>query len=85
MSAIRSFLRLKEFLKEHKRYYIIGILALLVTNSAQLVIPKLMGRFTDLIATGEFTRRDLIIFIGAMIGLSIVVAAFRCEVPIIWI
>ncbi len=36
-----------------------------------------MGRFTDLIATGEFTRRDLIIFIGAMIGLSIVVAAFR--------
>ncbi len=77
MSAIRSFLRLREFLKEHKRFYIIGILALLVTNSAQLVIPKLMGRFTDLIATGEFTRRDLVIFIGAMIGLSIVVAAFR--------
>lgn len=77
MVAIRSFLRMKDFLKEHKGYYIVGILALLVTNSAQLVIPKLMGRFTDLIATGEFTRRDLVLFIGAMIGLSILVAAFR--------
>ena len=79
MSAIRSFLRLKDFLKEHKYYYIFGILALLVTNSLQLIIPRLMGRFTDQIATGQFTRGDLVFFIGAMVGLSVLVAFFRYQ------
>lgn len=77
MNIIRSFLRLKDFLSEHKRYYILGIGALLLTNLAQLVIPKMMGNLTNLIASGSFSRGDLIRFIMGFVGLSLVIAFFR--------
>lgn len=77
MNTIRSFLRLKEFLSKHKRYYILGIGALLLTNLAQLFIPKLMGNLTNLIASGEFSRGDLWSFIISFIALSIGTATFR--------
>lgn len=77
MSNIRSFLRLKDFFKEHKRYYFLGIFALIIVNSAQLVIPKLMGNLTNQIADGVVTRKGLLIFIGMFIGLSLITAGFR--------
>lgn len=77
MVTIRSFLRLKDFFAEHKRYYFFGIASLIIVNSAQLVIPKMMGSFTNLIATGEFTQQDLLRFLGAFIGLSLFIAGFR--------
>jgi ATP-binding cassette subfamily B protein len=77
VSIIRGFLRLKDFFQEHKRFYFYGIVSLIVVNSAQLIIPKLMGNFTDLIATGEFTQGDLLRLLGLFIGLSIFIAGFR--------
>ncbi len=68
---------MKEFLSEHKRYYILGIGALLLTNLAQLFIPKLLGNLTNLVASGEFSRSDLLRFIISFIALSICIAAFR--------
>lgn len=58
-STIISFVRLKEFFKVHKRYYIVGVFALIVVNSAQLVMPKMLGNLTDLIAEGNFARGNL--------------------------
>lgn len=77
MNIIRSFLRLKDFLSQHKRYYILGIGALLLTNLAQLVIPKMLGNLTNLVASGEFSRGDLLRFILGFIGLSVGIAVFR--------
>lgn len=77
MNIIRSFLRLKDFLSQHKRYYILGIGALLLTNLAQLVIPKMLGNLTNLVASGEFSRGDLLRFILGFIGLSAGIAVFR--------
>lgn len=76
-NIISSFLRLKDFVREHKRYYVFGILALIVVNSAQLVIPKMMGHFTNQIAQGEFSKGELLRFMGFFIGLSIFIAVFR--------
>lgn len=77
MRNIKSFLRLKNFFAEHKRYYFFGILALLVVNSVQLVLPKLMGHFTNLIAEGNFTGGELLRFSGIFVGLSLFIAGFR--------
>lgn len=77
MSVIKSFFRLKEFIVAHRRYYIFGILALIIVNSGQLMIPKMMGNFTNLIAQGEFNRTELLRFIGLFIGISVFIAAFR--------
>ena len=76
-NTIRSFFRLKGFFQEHKRYYALGIAALLLVNSAQLVIPKLMGNFTNLIAEGHVARKELFVFLGLFIGLSLIIAGFR--------
>lgn len=77
MNIIKSFLRLKDFFSTHKRYYFLGIGALIVVNSAQLVIPKMMGYLTDLIAEGDFSRGELLRFIALFIGLSLLIAFFR--------
>ncbi len=77
MKTIRSFLRLKEFILEHKRFYLLGIGALMMTNIAQLIIPKMLGSLTNLVASGDFTRGDLLGFIAMFVGLSILIAVFR--------
>ncbi len=77
MSIIKGFFRLKEFFAEHKRYYFLGILSLIAVNSGQLVIPKLMGHFTNIIASGKAERGDLVFFITFFIGISLVISLFR--------
>ena len=54
-----------------------GIGALLMTNIAQLIIPKMLGNLTNVVASGDFTRGDLLVFMGKFIGLSVGIAVFR--------
>ena len=54
-----------------------GILALIVVNSAQLVMPKMTGQLTDMIAEGTFTRAELGRFCLFLVGLAVVIAVFR--------
>lgn len=76
-SNITGFIRLREFFRAHKRYYITGIAALILVNSAQLVMPKMIGKLTDLIADGEFRRADLVRFSLLFIGLAVLIAILR--------
>jgi len=55
----------------------VGILALIVVNSAQLVMPKMTGQLTDMIAEGTFTRAELGRFCLFLVGLAVVIAVFR--------
>lgn len=48
-----------------------------MVNSAQLVIPKMIGNLTDVIAGGDFSRGDIFSFLWRFVGLSVVVAAGR--------
>ncbi|HHT42033.1 MAG TPA: ABC transporter ATP-binding protein [Firmicutes bacterium] len=72
-----SFLKLKEFFLTHKRYYIAGVSSLIVVNTAQLVMPKMIGNLTDLIASGDFVRGDLVRFVLLFLGLALLIAVFR--------
>jgi ATP-binding cassette subfamily B multidrug efflux pump len=70
-------LKLKEFFLTHKRYYIAGVSSLIVVNTAQLVMPKMIGNLTDLIASGDFVRGDLVRFVLLFLGLALLIAVFR--------
>lgn len=61
----------------HKRYYIAGVSSLIVVNTAQLVMPKMIGNLTDLIASGDFVRGDLVSFVLLFLGLALLIAVFR--------
>jgi len=58
----------------------VGILALIVVNSAQLVMPKMTGQLTDMIAEGTFTRAELGRFCLFLVGLAVVIAVFSLPV-----
>ncbi|MDI9460081.1 MAG: ABC transporter ATP-binding protein [Bacillota bacterium] len=70
-------MKLKEFFLTHKRYYIAGVSSLIVVNTAQLVMPKMIGNLTDLIASGDFVRGDLVRFVLLFLGLALLIAVFR--------
>ncbi len=72
-----SFFRLKEFFRENKTYYILGVMALIATNSLQLIIPQLLGRFADSIAERQVDQRGILIFILILLGLALFIAFFR--------
>lgn len=74
---MKSFLRLKPFIIENKRYYIVGLIALIVINSMQLIIPKILGWITDYIASGQATMLDIFYFILLIIFLSTIIAVGR--------
>ncbi|NMB00974.1 MAG: ABC transporter ATP-binding protein [Firmicutes bacterium] len=74
---MRSFFILKDFFSEHKRYYILGVLSLIVVNSLQLVIPKMIGNLTDVVAGRNFSSNDIFGFLWRFIALSVAIAVFR--------
>ncbi len=44
---MQTFKHLREFIKSHKKNYILGILVLLFVDGLQLITPKLLGYITD--------------------------------------
>lgn len=72
---LKEFKTLKPYLASYKWMYILGLSFLVLTDAGQIVIPRLMGRTVDLIATGSgegIGRLTLTI-----VGLAILVAVGR--------
>ena len=44
---MKSFGRLKDFFKEHKWSYVLGIAWLLLVDAMQLIVPQIMGSLID--------------------------------------
>ncbi len=76
-SKMQSFVRLKDFIRKHKTYYILGILALIATNAMQLAIPQILGWFADSIAERRVDQRGILLFIVFLMGLSGFIALCR--------
>ncbi len=74
---MKSFFRLRKFFIENKRYYILGILSLIIVNSMQLIIPKILGWFTDSIAEARVSQMGILLFIAFIILLALIIAFFR--------
>ena len=63
---MKSFLTIKEHLLEHKKYYIIGILWLIIIDGMQLVVPQILRRLTDELQHGTLDTSK-ILYYGVLI------------------
>lgn len=71
------FNHLKNFLKENRVKYIIGIILLVIVDILQLVSPLITGSFVDDIGDGLMTGHKIIFYMAAVILLTLGVALGR--------
>lgn len=73
---IGEYRTLFPLLRRYRGYYIAGILSLLVTSGAQLLIPQFVGRSIDVLTEGGDVRQ-IALLMAAMIGTAVIIAAGR--------
>lgn len=74
---MKSFLLLKDFFRKNAWRYALGVLWLIAVNSAQLVIPYLLGYITDQIEAGQIAAADLWRFAGYILAIAAVIVVSR--------
>ncbi len=74
---MRNFATLKKFFIQHKWTYIIGIVWLISVDILQLLIPKILGAFTDELSTGVFEAKRLLYYSLLIAGIAIFMFIFR--------
>ena len=74
---MKSFLLLKDFFRKNAWRYALGVLWLVIVNSAQLIIPYLLGYITDQIETGQVATADLWRFAGYILAIAAVIVVSR--------
>ena len=74
---MKSFLLLKDFFRKNAWRYALGVLWLILVNSAQLIIPYLLGYITDQIETGQVATADLWRFPGYILAIAAVIVVSR--------
>ncbi len=74
---MKSFLLLKDFFRRNAWRYALGVLWLIVVNSAQLIIPYLLGYIADQIETGQVATADLWRFSGYILAIAAVIVVSR--------
>ncbi len=74
---MKSFLLLKDFFRKNAWRYGLGVLWLVIVNSAQLIIPYLLGYITDQIEAGQVSTADLWRFAGYVLAIAAVIVVSR--------
>jgi len=74
---MKHFLALKSFFIENKWRYIIGLFWLLGVDILQLIIPKLLGSFTDDLKNQTITSKELLLYMGYIFLIALFVFLFR--------
>lgn len=74
---MRNFLTLKDFFLKHKWTYVVGILWLVLVDVLQLLIPKILGNYTDELRDGAFVAERLIYYSLLIFGIAIFMFIFR--------
>lgn len=74
---MKHFLTLKPFILQHKRRYLLGLFWLLCLDLIQLITPKVLGAFTDLVKNGELNSQKMLLFAGIIILIAIFTVILR--------
>ncbi|OEH86939.1 hypothetical protein BHU72_01380 [Desulfuribacillus stibiiarsenatis] len=74
---LKEFKTMFWFLKQHYHRYILGIIAVLIVDGLQLLLPRILGQFTDEIQSGYISADRLNEFAFKIIGLAIGIFIFR--------
>ena len=76
-STIKEFKSLFPYLARYKYRYIFGIAFLIVVDAAQIAIPQFLREAIDLISSGYFEWKRIIVLAVWMIGIMALVSAGR--------
>jgi ATP-binding cassette subfamily B protein len=75
--VLKEFKTLVPYLKRYIPYYIGGLLFLIITDAAQLLIPQLIRKAINLISLGNFELREILITMVFMLLIALFVAIGR--------
>ncbi|HIE05507.1 MAG TPA: ABC transporter ATP-binding protein, partial [bacterium (Candidatus Stahlbacteria)] len=75
---MRELLRLKKYLLRYKFHYLIGIIALIIIDLLQLLIPRVLKAAIDGLATGiaDFSKLGVYFIIIILIAIGIAIGRF---------
>jgi ATP-binding cassette subfamily B protein len=59
--SLRPFKSLLPYIAAHRGQYLLGLICLIIVDAAQIVIPQFIRQAIDLISTGSFEWREIII------------------------
>jgi len=68
---------IKDFLLKNKYRYLLGVVFLICVDVLQLATPVVLGRVTDLLENGSFTRSVLATYAVILVFIAIGIALFR--------
>ncbi|MCF7953571.1 MAG: ABC transporter ATP-binding protein/permease [Spirochaetales bacterium] len=74
---LKEYKTLLPLVKRYTAYYVLGLLALVLTNAGELYIPQLIKQATNLIAGGDFSLDAMGRLVLMMAGIAALVAFFR--------
>lgn len=74
---MKEFFTLKDFFKENKWAYILGVIWLLSTDLLQMITPRLLGQFTDTVQSQGATPGLIWRYAGLVVLVAAGVALFR--------
>ena len=74
---LKEYKTLYPYVKKHFISYIFGLFFLVITDGGQLVIPQMIRRAVDMIASGDFELKSVGSLMLYMIGVASAIAAGR--------
>lgn len=74
---MKSFKVLKDFFRDNAWRYGLGIFWLIVVNTINLQVPRLLGTVTDLLSTRQIGPMDLLRYAGYILGIAAAIAIGR--------
>ncbi len=68
---------LRDFFVRHKWRYATGVLFLIAVDALQLLVPRILGRMTDIVRAGALDSRGLVGYAGSIVAIALLVALGR--------
>jgi ATP-binding cassette subfamily B protein len=75
--SLRQYKSLLPYLARYRGRYICGLVCLLVVDAAQIAIPQFIRRSVDLISTGSFQWREIVILCAWMVAIMALISLGR--------
>lgn len=74
---MKSFYRIKDLLLKHKKYYIIGVIWLVLIDAVQLIVPQILRRLTDDLTNQTLDYDKVIIYSAMILGTGLFIGLGR--------
>ncbi|MDY0235136.1 MAG: ABC transporter ATP-binding protein [Gudongella sp.] len=74
---MKSFISIKEFIIEQKKYYLIGIIFLIMIDAVQLLVPQILKGLTDDLQNGLLNKNKIYFYIILIISSGLFISIGR--------